>query len=247
MPNRRCAVVAAAALLLTVAPALLLGGTLSAVAAPAPPRASGRWVAPLSGPLDVTTPFRPPAVRWGAGHRGVDLAGSARAEVRAAGSGRIAYAGRLAGRGVVAVAHGALRTTYEPLEASLRVGDVVARGNPIGRLTAGHDPARPARYILHWGVRRGETYLDPMSLLGARPVRLLPRWGSAGAAGGGGPDAAGHQVATAATGRARGATAPRPRRRHPTAVLVGSALLFAVGRRFANRRMTAALPRARAP
>jgi hypothetical protein len=27
---------------------------------------------------------------------------------------------------------------------------------------------------LHWGLRRGETYLDPMTLLSPPRVRLLP-------------------------------------------------------------------------
>jgi hypothetical protein len=37
---------------------------------------------------------------------------------------------------------------------------------------AGH-PGCPAAACLHWGLRRGEVYLDPMLLLGFR-VRLLP-------------------------------------------------------------------------
>ena len=32
----------------------------------------------------------------------------------------------------------------------------------------------PPRACLHWGWLRGETYLDPLRLVGAAPVRLLP-------------------------------------------------------------------------
>lgn len=137
-----------------------------------------RWVAPLPQPLQVVRAFDPPALRWDAGHRGVDLKGGVGATVRAAGAGRISYAGLLAGRGVVVVVHGDLRTTYEPVAAAVKVGQTVAPGDPIGALDSGHDPWRPSSGVLHWGLVRGQTYLDPLTLLsGVRPVRLLPWWG----------------------------------------------------------------------
>jgi hypothetical protein len=49
----------------------------------------------------------------------------------------------------------------------------VARGSPIGVLTAGHAGC-PVDACLHWGLRRGETYLDPLALLRPPRVRLLP-------------------------------------------------------------------------
>jgi hypothetical protein len=205
MLTRRLPVVVAAALLLIGCLAAAPGAAAAAGAsAPEQPFRPGAWAAPLAGQLKVTRPYRPPDVRWGAGHRGVDLAAAAAAEVRAAGAGRISFAGRLAGRGVVAVVHGALRTTYEPVDASVRVGEVVARGDPIGHLGAGHDAARPARYVLHWGLRRGDTYLDPMSVLGGRPVRLLPRWRAGPSPGAVAPPKAG------AAGPARAASTARP-------------------------------------
>ena len=128
---------------------------------------------PLRGEPEVVAGFDPPDVPWGSGHRGVDLAGVAGQPVLSALAGRVTYAGRLAGRGVVVVDHGGTRTTYEPVTASLPVGTEVARGQVIGRLEAvgGHCPPRSC---LHWGWRRGEVYLDPLDLVGAGPVRLLP-------------------------------------------------------------------------
>jgi hypothetical protein len=49
----------------------------------------------------------------------------------------------------------------------------VARGSPIGTLIAGHAGC-PREACLHWGLRRGETYLDPLLLLRPVRVRLLP-------------------------------------------------------------------------
>jgi murein DD-endopeptidase MepM/ murein hydrolase activator NlpD len=107
----------------------------------------------------------------------VDLAAAPGATVRAAGAGTIVFAGQVAGRGVVSVAHpGGLRTTYEPVAvavADLRPGDTVAAGGEIGVLAPGH-PGCPEAACLHWGLRRGADYLDPLTLLGLGRVRLLP-------------------------------------------------------------------------
>lgn len=135
------------------------------------------WVPPLEV-VTVRRAFDPPEERWGAGHRGVDLAGSVGAPVRAAGDGEVVFAGELAGRGVVSVRHGDLRTTYEPVEPVVAVGALVSRGDVLGRLEPGHGGAGPVldAAVLHWGLLRGETYLDPLSLLSPARVRLLPRW-----------------------------------------------------------------------
>jgi hypothetical protein len=94
--------------------------------------------------------------------------------VLTAGAGTVHFAGRVAGRGVVSVTHpNGLRTTYEPLEPAVRAGQALAAGDPIGTLVAGHAGC-PAAACLHWGLRRGEEYLDPLILLGLGRVRLLP-------------------------------------------------------------------------
>lgn len=134
----------------------------------------GPWEWPLPGPSPaVARPFAPPEHRYGAGHRGADLAGWPGESVLAAGAGRVSFAGLLAGRGVVVVVHGALRTTYEPVTTSVAVGASVAAGEVIGTLEAGHLGC-PAAACLHWGLRRGEQYLDPVRLVAPGPVRLLP-------------------------------------------------------------------------
>lgn len=136
------------------------------------PLPAWRW--PLDGTPQVTRRFDPPDTPYGSGHRGVDLAGRPGAVVRAAGAGRVGYAGVLAGRGVVTVLHaGGLKTTYEPVRASVHAGAVVAIGAVLGRLELGH-PGCPVAACLHWGLLRGATYLDPLSLVGAGRVRLLP-------------------------------------------------------------------------
>ncbi|WP_034511276.1 murein hydrolase activator EnvC [Blastococcus sp. URHD0036] len=154
---------------------LLLAASLVApAAAVAEPLAPGPlWTAPLPG-LEVTRPFEAPASPYGPGHRGADLAGAPGAAVLAAGDGVVVFAGPVAGRPVVSIDHpGGLRTTYEPVDPTVGAGQAVARGSPIGVLAPGHEGC-PAEACLHWGLRRGETYLDPLLLLRPPRVRLLP-------------------------------------------------------------------------
>jgi hypothetical protein len=127
-------------------------------------------------------PWEPPREPWAPGHRGVDLATAAGAPVRAAAPGRVTFAGPVAGRGVVTVELSGtgtplLRTTFEPVRPSVRKGTRVAAGEVVGRVQAG--PFHCPRACLHWGLLRGERYLDPLSLLPAemlrsRSPRLLP-------------------------------------------------------------------------
>jgi murein DD-endopeptidase MepM/ murein hydrolase activator NlpD len=152
-------------------------------AAPAPPvsppapgavRPNGRFDWPLRPRPVVGRPFRPPSHPYGPGHRGADLVGGPGLPVTSAGDGVVLYAGQLAGRGVVSVRHaGGLRTTYEPVSPSVRAGRVVHRGEPLGTLLPGH-PGCPAAACLHWGLLRERTYLDPLLLVRATAVRLLP-------------------------------------------------------------------------
>ncbi|MFI9357169.1 murein hydrolase activator EnvC family protein [Streptomyces lydicus] len=129
--------------------------------------------------------WEPPPAPWAAGHRGVDLASSVGATVRSAAPGRVAYAGNVAGRGVLTIevarsGRPPLRTTYEPVRATVHKGQRVTAGQPVGVLQRG--PFHCREPCLHWGLRRGKTYLDPLSLLPPSmqsngPSRLLPVFG----------------------------------------------------------------------
>jgi murein DD-endopeptidase MepM/ murein hydrolase activator NlpD len=84
----------------------------------------------------------------------------------------------VADRGIVVVTHpDGIRTEYEPVHPLVTRGQAVARGDPIGAVSGSHAACAPAS-CLHWGARRGDSYLDPMSLLNALgplgTVRLIP-------------------------------------------------------------------------
>jgi murein DD-endopeptidase MepM/ murein hydrolase activator NlpD len=142
-------------------------------------------VPPVPGvdpPSGVERLFDPPEEEWGPGHRGVDLVAPEGSRVLSPGPGVVTFAGQVARRGVVVVTHpDGLRTSLEPVAASVPVGTAVAAGTPIGVVEgaqAGEGGTTPnhcaPRSCVHWGVRRGERYIDPLSLLDRPPIVLLP-------------------------------------------------------------------------
>lgn len=144
----------------------------SAARRPVAPSSGFGW--PLAGFPTVLRHFDAPDHPYGPGHRGVDLGGSAGQSVLAAGSGAVAFAGLVGGKPAVSIDHpNGLRTTYEPVIATVSAGHPVDRADPIGTLRPGHHGCAAAA-CLHWGVRRGTTYLDPLYLLSPGRVRLLP-------------------------------------------------------------------------
>jgi murein DD-endopeptidase MepM/ murein hydrolase activator NlpD len=135
---------------------------------------AGDYAAPVPAPVVVVRGFDPVTSPFGAGHRGVDLALAQGTVVRAASVGMISFAGRVAGRPLVVIAHpDGIRTEYEPVLPLVAAGEHVAAGDVIGRLVGLHPGC--VRSCLHWGARRGDAYLDPLTLLRPLgPVRLLP-------------------------------------------------------------------------
>ncbi|GHB48620.1 hypothetical protein GCM10010331_39920 [Streptomyces xanthochromogenes] len=132
-------------------------------------------------PPTVIHPWAPPATPYGPGHRGIDLAAPPGTPVRAAAPGRITFAGRVAGRGVLTITLSGtgpppggtpLRTTYEPVRAEVKEGTEVVAGQVVATTEA---PSHCPQGCLHWGLRKGDTYLNPLLLLHrtGRP-RLLP-------------------------------------------------------------------------
>ncbi|CAL9410059.1 hypothetical protein SUDANB6_01633 [Streptomyces sp. enrichment culture] len=149
-------------------------------AGPAVPAVGRTW--PVGTHPPVLRDWAPPPGPYAPGHRGVDLAAPPGAPVRAVAPGRVSFAGRVAGKGVVSLELAGtgdppLRTTYEPVRASVREGEEVTAGEVIGAVEpTGSHCAAPC---LHWGLRGAGTYLNPLMLLPPRllragPSRLLP-------------------------------------------------------------------------
>ena len=163
---------------------LALMMAIAVVCAPPVRADNGRLDWPLPPRPAVLKMFDAPSPNWNRGHRGVDLAAVPNQPVYAAGAGTVVFAGELAGRPLVSIAHpGGLRTTYEPVRPSVRVGQLVVAGAVIGELESGHDGCTAAA-CLHWGAMWGAAsraeYVDPLGLLASTPVRLKPLRGGDG-------------------------------------------------------------------
>jgi murein DD-endopeptidase MepM/ murein hydrolase activator NlpD len=163
---------------LLIAAATSLAGVGSGVTAPAAQTTGtdARLHPPLPTPLTVLRAFAPPLQPWAAGNRGVDLAAFPGEKVSAATSGLVLYAGLLAGRGVISILDGSLRTTYEPVDSVVEAGDTVVAGQLIGYVSTAADWCGPPGSCLHWGALQSDVYVDPMGLLRSPRVRLLPIW-----------------------------------------------------------------------
>jgi murein DD-endopeptidase MepM/ murein hydrolase activator NlpD len=138
------------------------------------PRVGSRSV--VRAPLDVVevlVPFRPPATRFGAGHRGVDLTAEAGTAVVSPGDGIVTFAGTVVDRELVVVEHAEFRSTLEPITPIVVAGQSVIAGQILGYLVPGHARCAPLA-CLHWGVRVNDEYVDPLVLLRPPRVRLLP-------------------------------------------------------------------------
>ncbi|MFE5791215.1 M23 family metallopeptidase [Streptomyces sp. NPDC056503] len=125
---------------------------------------------------EILRGWRPPPGPYAAGHRGVDLAAPPGTPVLAPAAGTVTFAGPVGGRGVVTLTLTGtgtppLRTTFSPVTPLTAPGTRVAAGTPVAEAAPGTHCAAPC---LHWGLLRGDVYLDPL-LLTARPrSRLLP-------------------------------------------------------------------------
>ncbi len=125
-------------------------------------------------PHPILAGFDPPAQRWLAGHRGVDLGAAVGSSVSAPADGRVAFAGMVAGKGVLSIDHvGGVRSTYEPVTPLVAAGQQVRRGEVVATVASTGGHCSPAG-CLHWGARRGDTYLNPLGFVGRVPIILLP-------------------------------------------------------------------------
>lgn len=149
----------------TAAAAVVLVTALLGAAVPATPSGAARtcWRPPVSG--TVVDPFRAPACIWCAGNRGLDYRVAHAAEVTAAASGRVEFAGLVVGvRYVVVRLANGWRHTYGQLTSSpLSAGEVVFAGGLVGR----------ASNSFFFSVRVGDDYVDPAPMIGE--LRTSPR------------------------------------------------------------------------
>lgn len=162
-------------LALLLALVLVVAMTVRAPASALEWQPAAPYLSPVE-PMQAESLARIPLQDWLPGHRGIDLATVAGAAVTAPAPGTVTFAGTVVDREVITITHvDGARSSLEPVTATVEVGDRVVAGQPVGSVSDAAGHCAPATCV-HWGVRVGERYVDPLDVLeGFGPVRLLPR------------------------------------------------------------------------
>jgi len=149
--------------------ALVVGALAAFCLPPAAAATEHPWLIP---PVDapIKRGFDLPEGQKGPGNRGLDYAVTEGTSARAAGDGRVTFAGHVAGTLAITIDHGDfLETTYTGMdELYVRPGDDVDQGHWLG--TTGAE--------LHFGVKLRDIYVDPQDYLGpidmGDAIHLIP-------------------------------------------------------------------------
>jgi murein DD-endopeptidase MepM/ murein hydrolase activator NlpD len=119
----------------------------------------------------VSRAFEAPQTQYSAGHRGIDIAAAPGTPVYAAAAGVVSFAGVVAGRPLLSIAHpGELVSSIEPVQALVANGEHVSAGQQVGMVAVG---GHCSSACLHFGVRLHGQYVSPMLLLGGIPRAVL--------------------------------------------------------------------------
>lgn len=133
------------------------------------------WIKPIkSGKL--IKEFDPPDEKWLAGHRGVDYLSEENETIYAPANGTISFSGVVANKPVVTIDHGVLKSTFEPAISDKKVGQEVKKGEEFANVSFGSDKSNSHCSIekcLHWGVKNGDNYVNPLSKLNCCPIILV--------------------------------------------------------------------------
>jgi len=158
------------AAVLMAAPAAARSPDTVSASAEGPDEAAATWSWPVRG-FRIVAAYQAPAHDYGPGHRGIDLQPTASSEVRAPRSGVVAFAGRIADRGILTIDHGdGYVTTLEPVDTTLHAGTRVEGGVVVGSIALG---GHAAAGTVHFGVRLNGEYVNPLLLFGGVPRAVL--------------------------------------------------------------------------
>lgn len=129
------------------------------------------WQPPLGSPFQISAPYDLSNGPFQAGHRGIDMRTANEAQVLSPTHGIVSYAGMVVDRPVISIrvdTHTVV--SLEPVTTSLKIGDAIARGDPVGTVASG---GHCANECLHLGVRVNGAYVNPMRFLVGR-AKLIP-------------------------------------------------------------------------
>ena len=135
------------------------------------------WTWPVDGPVLEPFSFDRAHPYTGGQHRGVDIAAPSGSSVLAPAEGVVSFAGTVPSGGKKV----SIRTLFGYTATLLQLGSIgvsrgarVGEGSVLGTVGPSGEPEHAEPYV-HFGVRvtaEDQGYVDPLSLLSARPVRV---------------------------------------------------------------------------
>ncbi len=158
---------------------------IAALAVTGPARA---WTWPASGAVLMPFSFDPNHPYAGGQHRGIDVGGVAGETILAPAGGVISFAGTVPGSGksiTILTSDGWSVTLTQLGSIAVTKGAAVAEGDAVGTIGPSGDSEVSGAYV-QLGVRHADQdqgYVDPQTLLPARPVSSNPLAGSTPPAG----------------------------------------------------------------
>lgn len=137
----------------------------------------GSWRLPLDPPALLVREFRSPNSDYSSGHRGVDYAVEADQPLLAPSAGTISFAGLVANKPVVVIAHQkGFRSTFEPACSRYPTGTTVLVGAEFGAVCPkGYRSHCAPALCLHFALRHDDGYLSPLALIGGLAPSVLTR------------------------------------------------------------------------
>jgi hypothetical protein len=121
----------------------------------------------------IVQEFSPPPAPWLAGHRGVDLEAATGTPLFPPADGILHFAGAVGGKDVVSIElDDGMIATFEPATTDFKVGAKITRSRRFATVDGRSDHC--SNLCVHWGMKKGDTYYDPVEFVTGTKIVLKP-------------------------------------------------------------------------
>ncbi len=141
-----------------------------------PPPSAEIWAEPIPFfEQSIEESYLAPASRYGSGHRGIDFHVEPGQSIHSPDHGVVHFVGKVVNRNLITIrtTHGKL-ASFEPVCSSLRMGDLVRKGQALGVRCLGDESYfAHCDSCVHASARDHHGYLSPLHLMGQMTASVL--------------------------------------------------------------------------